>query len=338
MPRVKTASLLRVRSGAERVTNIILSNITPPLFPEIQVCLNEDGTLTVLVIRIPESHQTPHAIAKSTEVYLRTGNRNTPEKLATIGEIEWLQDRRRRSEGLRETLYKLAHDRFVRLYRRNLYEAQANEREVEEVTEGWLTLSLCPLYPKEPLRAPPELDKIRHQIGVREYGADGGLFPLPYNKGSRIVQDGIVFQDLNDEGRVYHTELNGFGLFYYRQTVAQQFQGDSVIPASTLFCRLDEFLDAAANFYKEIGYWGTLQFTADLRPISGSVLGPYESRPRKALSTLESEVRFVDIVRSATLPDEKPRLILDAAQRFAWAFGWNVTSQLLEGYYQKHKG
>lgn len=66
------------RGLSERVMNIILTNITPPVFPEIAVCKDPGGDKAVIAIRIPQSHQAPHAIAGNRHVYLRTGNRNSP--------------------------------------------------------------------------------------------------------------------------------------------------------------------------------------------------------------------------------------------------------------------
>jgi predicted HTH transcriptional regulator len=86
---------------SERVMNIILTNITPPVFPEIAVPCNKRGDKALLVVRIPQSHQTPHAIAENTEVYIRTGNRNKPERIASINEIEWLRDHRKKIRRLK---------------------------------------------------------------------------------------------------------------------------------------------------------------------------------------------------------------------------------------------
>lgn len=72
---------------AERVTNIVLSNITPPVFPEVAVCPDPSGSKAVIVVRVPESPESPHAIQSNTRVYLRTGNRNKPEELATLEQI-----------------------------------------------------------------------------------------------------------------------------------------------------------------------------------------------------------------------------------------------------------
>src|ERR1700690_200309 len=100
---------------SERVMNIILTNITPPVFPEIQPCPSADGEKALVLIRIPQSHQGPHAVMKNTKVYLRTGNRNNPEELADIDRILWLVDHRRKSEQLRERLLVKANDRFKSL-------------------------------------------------------------------------------------------------------------------------------------------------------------------------------------------------------------------------------
>jgi hypothetical protein len=333
------------RGLAERVTNIILSNITPPLFPEIQVCPDDAKALAVLVVRIVQSHQTPHAMSGNTEVYLRTGNRNTPERLATVDEIEWLREHRKRSSDLREVLYSLAEERFTRLYARQRDEIRAGGQQVTEVKNGWLTLSLCPLYPKDLLKLPPELDELKRRIGVPDYMKTATEFPIPSREPSKIVQHGIVFARVYDEDSIYHTELNGFGLYFYRQALLRSYKSRAtgedirVIRSSEVFCRLDEFIDSAAKFYTAIGYWGALQFRLDLSHIEGCRLGPFTEDPYddEPLTTLESEVRFDQVVLAPALSDTKPDLILNAAQRVAWAFGWNVTSQFLDRFYRRLK-
>lgn len=108
---------IRFEKGlAERITNIILTNITPPVFPEIAVCTDPTMRNALAMIRIHQSDQTPHAIAGNTRVYVRTGNRNTPEELATVDRIEWLRDRRSRSVALREALLRRASERATVLF------------------------------------------------------------------------------------------------------------------------------------------------------------------------------------------------------------------------------
>jgi hypothetical protein len=82
------------RGLSERITNIILTNITPPLFPEVAVCESPDKQRALIVVRVPQSPESPHAITHNTRVYVRTGNRNNPETLATLEQIDWLSAKR----------------------------------------------------------------------------------------------------------------------------------------------------------------------------------------------------------------------------------------------------
>jgi len=103
----------------ERVINIILDNIYPPLFPEIEIVRFQDNgnDKAVVVIRIPQSDMTPHLINNKKNVYIRTDNRNKPEdEVATIDQIEWLYNKRKKSEELKQTLYDNAVKRVKDIY------------------------------------------------------------------------------------------------------------------------------------------------------------------------------------------------------------------------------
>jgi len=95
------------RGLSEKVMSMILSNITPPIIPEIQICSNEDKSRAVIVIRIPQSNQTPHAINNNTRVYIRTGNRNKYEELISIDKLQWLLNNRNKSILFREELLNI---------------------------------------------------------------------------------------------------------------------------------------------------------------------------------------------------------------------------------------
>ena len=139
----------------EKVQNIILDNIYPPIFPEITVCPPKDGK-TFVVIRVPQSNETPHAIHNEKRVYIRTGNRNKPEDLATVGRIEWLTNKRKKSEEMRELLYSRAKERYQNI---------CKSRNVE-IKFAELTLSFAPLYPQKPLMSVDEIRTICNEIKV----------------------------------------------------------------------------------------------------------------------------------------------------------------------------
>jgi len=342
-PVIPVGGIAFQRGLSETVINIILTNITPPVFPEIAVCRDSSGTRAVVVVRILQSHQTPHAIAGNTEVYLRTGNRNTPEKLAHVNEIEWLREGRRKSEELREQLYVRAENRLASLHDRQRQEKPKMPK--MSLMHGWLMLSLCPLYPKDPFTTPPELNDVYKRIRVTEYYRTNHEFPLPSLGNGTIVQDGIVLHRSDEDGDVFHTELNCFGLYFYKQTVLHEYQPPlggnpiRIIRASEILCRLDEFLDSAIKYYHQIRYWGVLDFRMHLDHIHGCGLGRYhpDEHDTPPLYSPDAEVRFSDAVLASVLEVEKPQLILRATQRVGWAFGWNLSEQLLKSYYAKYK-
>ena len=343
-PVVPIAGIPFVRGLSERVMNIILSNITPPLFPEINICMNSGGTRAVVVVRISQSHQSPHAIASNTKVYLRTGNRNNPEVLAKIDDIEWLKNHRFRSEELREGLYERALQRFTNVYDRQLKERGGEEKSIEKIQQGWLTLSLCPLYPKEMFCTPPEISTFMKKITVRDYYGTSHEFPIFNNISGTVVQDGTVFFTLFGSEWVFHIELNCFGLYLYRQSLLREPVHKNktirIIRGGEIFCRLDEFIDSGINYYRELGYWGFLLFKLHLGSVRECPFElPLREDPRNEIYySPDEDVFFSDVILSGALSVEKPGLILKSAQKIAWTFGLDITTEFLNKFYEKIKG
>lgn len=328
------------RGLSERVLNIVLTNIVPPSLPEVGLCRDTSGERAILVIRIPQSHQTPHAIAQSTQVYLRTGNRNAPEALARVDDIEWLRERRGKSEDLRKRLYARAEERFTTLYQRQLERVRSAGRSPREVDEGWLKLYLCPLYPRSPFCSPPEMKDAYRAITVPEYCGTGSTFPLPDSGSSIIVQDGVVRSSAQRDGEdIYHTELNCLGLYFYKQSLAHDYRPPMerrsyrLMRAAEIWARLNEFLDSGSKLYSRLGYWGPLDFRAGLERIAGCALGPWSPRGAESvLVSLDPEVWVERNVLASDLKSSKPYLFRDAAKHIGWAFGWNVTEEILDAY------
>jgi hypothetical protein len=51
----------------------------------------------------------------------------------------------------------------------------------------------------------------------------------------------------------------------------------------------------------------------------------------------DPEVHFEDVVLSYALPEERDRLLLEAAQRICWAFNWPINDTELTEYYVRSK-
>lgn len=167
-PQLPLAGVPLAPGLSERVTQTILTNLTPPVFPEIAVCENVSKTHAVIVIRIPQSHQAPHAITHNTDVYLRTADRNQPEARASLDKIEWLKDHRSKSAELRSVLYQRAIERAASFHEQRAAERGPEEAKLARIDVGWLEISLIPVYPRERFKTPPELARLRDQINIAD--------------------------------------------------------------------------------------------------------------------------------------------------------------------------
>jgi hypothetical protein len=92
---------------SERVVQIAQDSIYPPVGVAVSNVIPNDhlpGNI-LLVIRVNESREAPHAIEKNRKVYVydRTDNKNEPYNLADMERIEYLLIRRRRMVDQRES-------------------------------------------------------------------------------------------------------------------------------------------------------------------------------------------------------------------------------------------
>ncbi len=235
----------------EKVWNIILDNIYPPVFPEIRICPAKDNK-TFVVIRIPQSNETPHAIYNNTQVCIRTGNRNKPEDLATVAQIEWLLNRRKKSEELRETLYHRVEERYSTIC----------EQKKIRFANGEIIFSSAPLYPQKPLFAVEEIESIMEKI------KNSGILKFSHYK-AQPIQDGIVhFNTYPDKDKNFihnYTEINKFGLIHHKAIIIRE----NELNISYIYNVLNKFLMQISNFYEIVSYWGLLEIKLTLTGILG---------------------------------------------------------------------
>jgi hypothetical protein len=339
-PTLPVVGLPLVRGLPERVTNLCIANLAPPLVPEIAVVEDPSGSHAVVILRVPQSHQAPHAVSRNTKVYLRRGGTNSPEDLATLDELEWLNSGRKRSVEFRESLYIRAQERFPQ-FLRGFDGAGAKAPRVER--DGMLSLAFCPTYPKELLVAPPALREVLSQIRVRDYYGTDHEFPLGSLNGVIVQNAFIVHASVAGREWVHHTELNSFGLLFFKQSLLHPVQLNNreyrVMRASEVFCRLDEVFDCAAKFYERISFNGSLLFRMHLQNLVGYPFGKYslDEGGFELSYTPDPTVEYTTTFNSPDLLKAKPDILLASARRVAWAFDWDVDTNLLNKYYLRYK-
>ena len=320
-PKLPIKGIKFERGLEERVTSIILTNITPPIFPEIVVCKNEEGDKAIILIRINQSHQTPHAINNNTQVYLRTGNQNHPEELAKIDDIFWLNDHRKNAEDLRDKLLYEAVNRFERIYQSEMQKSTKKNEQTLVKPECWLEISLCPLFPKDVLISPPKLPEILLKMIVRDFYGTSDNFPIDNRLNRRIAQNGMILYTIWAPNCNY-TELNIFGLYYYRQNLLGRFEPgkkeqDKIIRLYEILARLDEFIDSAIKFYNNLNFSGSLRFQFSIKNLTTYKLIAEETE----FTTFEEKVEhIIDLLTNNDLEKNKDIIIYDSVSKLLWAY------------------
>jgi len=317
----------------DRIWNIILDNIYPPVFPEIQICPPTQNK-TFIVIRIPESNESPHAILNNTNVYLRTGNRNNPEELATIQKIEWLINRREKSERLRMTLYESAALRYSKI-------KQFKQIKIDVVES---MLSFSPVYPHSPLFDICESDNIIDKIKTYPNIKNGKLIILPDDTSVLKPIPGGINQLIAGEFNrnvifLSYVEINKFGLIFYTGRLGQ-FRTKVVISLRRIFDLLMKAITEISAFYKTIGYWGLIEIKFSLQNLLGVRidydLGLVEETPEGMMNNKTIEVddqlswQMVTSTPELIDPFKIQHKLLEMTHNIIWDLGFKITKDSIK--------
>ncbi len=315
----------------ERVWNIIVDNIYPPVFPEIRVC-PPSNYKTFVTIRVPQSNETPHALYNNTQVYIRTGNRNKPEDLATVEQIEWLRNRRKKSEELRGTLYRRAEERYQTIC----------EQKKVRIEFAEFTLSFVPLYPQKSLMMTEEIQGVVNKMKV--VGGGNKEFPRLSHYNLEPIQDGMVYFFLNKgTGFITHTEINKFGLIFYKEGLGsgrkESNESKTIrnVRLNTIIRILDVSFESIARFYNTVGYWGLVEGKFSLTGLLGVQfvhLNPkdhfVDETERMNVSEKELSWEIVTSVSELSEALTRQNKLLQLGKEIAWSFGFKISEDMIK--------
>jgi hypothetical protein len=256
----------------EKIESICLAHIKEPIFPEIHVCEPVDNK-TFIVVRIAESPLTPHRVANNTRVYVRTGQSSTPNEEADWGKIEWLASRREKSIELRERLKQEADQYFLNACK--LKGVNLNDKKAYFAT---LSLKLIPLFPQTPIIDFSRLESIGNVIDVNHFQH----FPAMSLYKPPLIRQGIHKLEFlgGEDNQPNHGKsfkyiyLNSFGVYSFKEDIGKVVKPEGqtdvkIIKLSRIMTDVHYFLLSAIQFYKEIGYFGNLQFKIEIEGALG---------------------------------------------------------------------
>ena len=317
----------------EKIEAVVLSHIKEPVFPEVRVCENEKGS-AFIVVRVMESHLTPHRVANNRKIYVRTGQSSMPNEEALWDRIEWLASRRSKSVQLRELLIGEGDRYFCDACKiRNIG--------IEDKRHYFAILSIrsIPLFPQEPLVPFKDLDKIADQIVFSSKRI--GSFPRNMFE-CDAIQNGIRKREVygvdktkpNHGKEIRYTHLTSYGLYLFKRDMGRiEGDGESAnvtnkksIVFPDIIVNLIKFMKSAVLFYQKLGYWGSIQVDVELLNALGVHMHPGYRDEMFFMNDEEIKVPSDHIGWKRIIPFPKMHenlegILLDIGGDMAWSLG-----------------
>jgi len=301
-------------------------------FPEIKVCTNQNKK-AFIIIRVPESDITPHRVGNDSKVYIRTGEINTAtDKLdksineARWGKIEWLISKRNKSIELRNHMIEEA-DAF---YKESFYKYGI----VPEKYHGIVTFRILPLFPQGQLFRIEDFRKIENVIRV---GQGDDWYPkYPYLTTLETVQNGLqILYFTRTEEKIpkqyelfFFIHLTNLGMYMYKWDAGtvtphtdsegnKTFEDKGLTYLQLIATDLYQYLSSALNYYKHLGFWGTLQFETEF----DNVLGLKQPNLHEHLRIPRNHMKWGRTFMVSELENRKKEIVTDIISDIAWSIG-----------------
>lgn len=282
----------------ERIQQSALTGIYPAVMPEvILVDMQDSAGNVVVIVRVDESVQAPHAIENSTRAYIRVGSITQPYQLAEMDRLQYMFKRREDSQAVTRQILKRIEDRVETLC---------------DTTVPNLTVVARPAFPYRPIIARESLWKLKGDLDT---------YPSP-----RRVAGG-VYGLVSYADHYRYLELNEYGVIYLRAKLepetSERAAGRRFYPIPFLL-EISRLIEDAKRFYARCEYTGDIEFTAQLRQVFGMelVMTVSPGFPPSPLKCADSEVatstQFLsrDFAKRERLID----IVEELADGLLWAF------------------
>ena len=302
----------------EQIEQSATDGIYPTIMPEVIICDVPGKTdKVVVVVRVDESQQAPHAIQNSTTVYIRKGSITPPYELAEIDRIEYLLKRREEPQRISRQILERIEERVrVMSYRSQL--EQPN-----------LTIFGRPLFPFRPIIDPSE---------IHEFMVSHPFFPSTesnINLKTRKVSGGVCYMQTGESLDFW--ELNEYGIIYHRTGLERErFQGvgsfgdidtgeEKYLDSEDIGSKVYKFLGNMEYFYERCEYLGNIEITATMQQIEGEkITFPADRHPSfvEKRKSVEPEVSAATqcLPRDLSKADSYANSLVGLLNRLFWVF------------------
>lgn len=284
----------------ERITQSSITGIYPPVLPDIRVIDVPNQTdKVVVIIRVNESLDAPHAIQNSTRVYIRTGSISQPYELAEIDRIEFLLKRRENSIQKKNDILRSAEKR----------------RKIHFHDNGpSLEVTVIPALPYKPIVT---LENLFTFAKNQRTPGFGGITPVR-------VLGGIV------DPRIY-IEMNDYGFVYYFSNLEQEMKQVQIpykhdkeskpfLHFSELVYSPGRVLNLAQQFYKSCEYLGNVEVTITIRHIRNLSISYYDTPFIEYKYSLDNTATASRISLSYDSQNHLTNILPEILRQILWVF------------------
>ena len=261
----------------EQIQQSALTGVYPAVIPEVIIQEVPGTDNIVVIVRVDESLQAPHAIHDSTKVYFRTGSITHPYKLSEIDRIEYMLKRREDSQTISRQILERTEERINSLFRTN---------------EPNLTAIARPVFPYRPVIATAD---------IYDFASKNGLI---WNDYSSRVAGGFSVSTIRHNNPYEYWELNEYGIVYHKVELCRvkstfaRTETEEHLDFRQIVSTIGELIEKTQSFYKKCEYLGNIEIAVQLREVFGEKLGFYE------LYDKLSRVKFDSIKRQQCLDSQ----------------------------------
>ena len=256
----------------EQIQQSALTGIYPAVIPEIIICDIPNTDNVVVIVRVDQSPQAPHAIEHSTTVYIRVGSITQPYKLelAEIDRIEYMLKRREDSQIIPQQILKRIEERIESSVEINSPDLDRNSPYLDTNLPN-LTVIARPVFPYRPIISTGD---------IFDFAQNDEFLRSSYSLVSRSrVAGGLFTRTLArlDGSSYTYRELNEYGIVYQRSVLRkiptnwQPNRGCYLMPEQFVW-KIGELIRLTQSFYEKCEYTGYIELKAQLRQILGEAV------------------------------------------------------------------